>query len=207
MLYVPRPQEPNSSSSNKGSTLIAGCIWCFVVSVPEARFAGAEGHPVALASLEISSRCCSCWSVLSSPSFPLFPPWGMWSLPGGLATVQLPSPGPTPSLDREPSHRGSGIWNGAQRGRGRDCGRRTPWASVCEGGGPGTASQLLSMLMNCIPSGEGWASPSVPLGGADCVRRGGCRVYMIRRGREGGGMQDPSLATSHRRHPSTLPPP
>lgn len=74
VLYVPRPQEPSSLSSNKGSTLIAGCIWCFVVSVPEARFAGAEGHPVALASLEISSRCCSCWSVLSLPSFPLFPP-------------------------------------------------------------------------------------------------------------------------------------
>lgn len=30
------PAHKSSSSSNKGSTLITGCIWCFVVSVPGA---------------------------------------------------------------------------------------------------------------------------------------------------------------------------
>ena len=67
-------------------------------------------------------------------------------------------------------------------GWGTDCGRRTPWASVCEGGDPGTASQLLSMLMNCISSGEGWA-PLCPLEGWTVCRGGGKKL--IRRGREG----------------------
>lgn len=36
------------------------------------------------------------------PPPPLSPPWEMWPLPGGLTTVQHPSLGPAPSLDREP---------------------------------------------------------------------------------------------------------
>lgn len=168
---MPCPQEPGSSSSNNGSTLIDGCIWCFVVSVPGA---GLLGWRVAL----------WLWHLWRFPrdtaapgmSFPptsslLFPRWEMWSLLGALTVVQLPSPGPALSLDREPSHRRSEIWNGAHMGWGTDCGRSTPWASVCEGGDPGTASQLLSVLMNCVSSGEGWAPLSLPLGGVDSVSR------------------------------------
>ena len=37
--------EPGSSSFDKGSSLITGCFWRFVVSVPGAWFAGVEGSP------------------------------------------------------------------------------------------------------------------------------------------------------------------
>lgn len=149
-----RPPEPCSSVSDKGSTLITGCVWSFVVSVPGAGFAGVNGHPVALVSLEIAWCCCSCRRFLCFP--PLFPPQRLWSLPSGLTTDQ-PSSGPPTSLDPwVDNHPAEDLEPGTEPGvgargqtlKGGHCGQ------VCVTEEALTVSRFPSVLMNC-PPGEG----------------------------------------------------
>ena len=128
MLWVPRPQEPGSSSSNKGSTLIAGCIWCFVMSVSGAGLLKWRVAPWLWHLWRFPRDTAAAGMSFPPPPSLLFPPWEMWSLPGALTMVQLPSPGPALSLDREPSHRGlkSGMeprWGGEQTAEGGPRGR------------------------------------------------------------------------------------
>lgn len=69
-----RAQPPTRAwflSFRQSSNRITRCFWRFVVPVHGAGFAGAEGHLVALASLEISWRSPAADDALGSPSSPL----------------------------------------------------------------------------------------------------------------------------------------
>ena len=104
------------------------------MSVPGAGFAGGEGRPVALASLEVPCRSCRCWQVLCFPFSSLLslvavaPAW--WANPRPALPWACPFPGcyrhPTGDLESgtEP---GKGEEQTAEGGpRGQMCGREGP---------------------------------------------------------------------------------
>ena len=124
------PTRAGSSSSDKGSPLITGCVWgLFCPSLEQGLLEGRAAlwpwH-----HWRFPAEAAAAGKSSASPS-PLFSPWWLWRLPGGL-TPDRPSLGPAPSLGVIATP--PGTWNREQSlektaeggPRGQMCGREGP---------------------------------------------------------------------------------